>query len=844
MIIRQGTRLGHYEILSAIGAGGMGEVYLALDTRLDRQVALKVLPREFASDSDRMRRFVQEAKAASALNHPGIITIFEIGEEEGTPFIVTEFIEGETLRHHLQTSSLTRRGAVDVALQVASALATAHEAGIVHRDVKPENLMIRPDGVVKVLDFGLAKLTGKARSTSDPEATLAKQFTDPGTVMGTVNYMSPEQARGKNVDARTDIFSLGIVLYEMLAGRTPFPGESSADVLSAILDKDPPPISRFVDELSPEMNRIVTTTLRKDRDERYQTMKGLLSDLKELRDELALEAKLERSGRSAPGSNGENQKTLIAQAQTADEQPAQPTTSGASAAPSAVAGSEPTVTGFSGNRRAIAASMVVLLVAGVAFVYWWLTRPAMAKPIGAIAVMPFVNASGSADIDYLSDGMTETLIRSLSQLPNLSVKARSTVFRYKGKDTNAKTIGRELGVPAILNGRLVQRADQLFVSLELIDTETENVIWSEQYDRRQSDLVSLQGEIARDVSSKLKMKLAGTDEQKLAKTYTANPEAYQHYLRGRFYWNKRNGENLRKAIEQFKAAADIDPGYALAYSGLADCYVVLPTYSLTISAQTLPFALTYATRAVEIDPSLGEAYASLALVRSLSWKFEEAESAYKRAIALNESYPTAHHWYSRLLRATGRLDQASAEINRARDLDPLSLVIMNNVAEIFIDRGQWREAEEQLRRILELDPTFFVAHQTLAVCYAKQGRLDQALSSAETAVAQSNRANGPLALLGYAKARSGRPNAANSELNELATRYSRKEADGRDLAIVYAGYHDRDKVFEWLEKSFAAHSHSSAILPLEQLLTPFHDDPRWNNLLRRTGLLPSQGATR
>jgi serine/threonine-protein kinase len=827
--------VSHYRIISKLGAGGMGEVYLAEDTRLDRQVALKILPEEFAKNDERMRRFVQEAKSASALNHPNIITIYEIGETSETYYIATEYIEGETLRHHIQHSRTKTREILDVMVQVASALSAAHQAGIIHRDIKPDNIMLRPDGIVKVLDFGLAKLSEKSTPKTDSEAaTVSKKVTDPGTIMGTVAYMSPEQARGKQVDARTDIFSLGVMLYEMIAGRVPFAGESSTDVLAAILDKEPLPLMRFADEVPTELQRIVSKCLRKERDERYQTMKGLLADLKELRDEIALEAKLERSIRPANSGGRENQQTLLAEGEVTKDQSVQAT--GAARAQT-TSSAEFLVSEIKQHKRGVAVALFLVLLAALGLGYWFFfLRSANVKQIESIAVMPFVNESGNADVEYLSDGMTETLIGSLSQLPNLNVKARSSVFRYKGKETNPQTVGKDLNVQAILNGRVVQRGDQLILSLELIDAQTENVIWSEQYNRKQADLVSLQGEIARDVSSKLKTKLSGAEEQKLAKAYTANPEAYQHYLHGRFYWNKRNAENIRRAIEQFKAAAEKDPGFALAYSGLADCYVVLPHYAGTWASETLSSAKAYATRAIEIDGSLAEAHASLGHFYVFSRNFVEAENAFKRSIELNPNYPTAHHWYSRYLRAVGRSDEALGEIRRARDLDPLSLVIMNNIAENYIERGDMNSALDECKRMLELDPSFFSTHQTLCIIYSKQGRLAEALAAAQKSVELSNRSNQTLAMVGFVQGKSGRREAAQAIIVELEKRYAIKEADGRDLAIVYMGLDEKDKAFEWLEKSYQDRSHYSAVLRLEPLFEPLRGDPRWNDLLRRVGL--------
>ena len=827
------TTLSHYRIVSKIGAGGMGEVWLAEDTRLKRKVALKLLPAELTSDADRVRRFEQEAQAASALNHPNILTIYEIGEINATNYIATEYIEGDTLRHHIQHSRRKLREILETVVQVASALSTAHQAGIIHRDLKPENVMLRPDGIVKVLDFGLAKLSEKVMSTIDSEAaTLAKKATDPGTIMGTVQYMSPEQARGKAVDARSDIFSLGIVLYEMLAGRVPFAGESSTDVLAAILDKEPLPLLRFVDDMPPELQRIVTKCLRKERDERYQTMKDVLLDLKELRDELALEAKLEHSIRPATSSS-ENQQTWIAAGGITKDATRQ-ATSGTSAPNTSSA--EYLVSEIRNHKRRIAVIRVLLLFAALAAGYWFLfLRAANTEQIESIAVMPFVNESGNAEVDYLSDGMTETLIKSLSQLPKVAVKSRSTVFYYKGKETSPKKIGEELNVQAVLLGRVGGRGDTVKVNLELVNTQTQNIIWSEQYDRQQADLVSLQSEIARDVSGKLKAKLSGADEAKVTNPATVSPEAYQAYLKGRYYWNRRTAENIRKAIEQFKAATDRDPNYALAYVGLADCYVVLNYYAGTPTSETVPQAKAYAERAIALDDQLAEPHATLGQVHKLSWQWEESEREFKRAIELNPKYATAYHWYSLLLRGLGRVDEGALMIRRAHDLDPLSSVIGVNLSQVYQFQNNHNASIENMLKVIEFDPNYSDVYSILGLSYLKQGRYAEAIANMEKAVELSNRDSFTLVNLGYGYSVTGKRAEAIAIVKEMEEKYARKESSGRYVASVYAGLGDKDKAFEWLEREYQSKGDLTWIrweIPYESL----SDDRRYMDLLRRMNL--------
>ena len=487
------------------------------------------------------------------------------------------------------------------------------------------------------------------------------------------------------------------------------------------------------------------------------------------------------------------------------------------------------------HRKAIVAIAALIVIALVACAYLFWLRGKNATAIESIAVMPFVNEGGNADVEYLSDGMTETLISSLSQLPNLSVKGRSSVFRYKGKALDTKTIGKELGVQAVLYGRVIQRGDQLTLSLELLDALTENVIWSDKYDRKQSDLATLQGEIAKDVSTKLKSRLSGADEAKVSKTSTANPEAYQSYLTGRYYWNRRTPENLKKAIEQFKAATDRDPNYALAYTGLADCYVVLNYYAGTPTSETIPQAKAFAERAIAIDDQLAEPHASLGQVNKLLWRWADSEREFKRAIELNQNYATAYHWYCLLLRALGRIDEAALMIRRAHDIDPLSSVIAVNISQLFQFQNNHNASIETMLKVIELDPTYADAYSVLGLTYLKQGRYAEATANMEKAVELSNRTSFTLVNLGYVYGVTGKRAEAIVIVKELEEKYARKESNGRYVASVYAGLGEKDKAFEWLEKDYQTKADLTWIsweMPYESL----RDDPRFKGLLKRMGL--------
>jgi serine/threonine-protein kinase len=832
--LEAGKSFGHYEIVRKIGEGGMGEVYLAIDNSLERNTAIKILPGNVAQDEERMQRFVREAKSASALNHPNIITIYEIGETDNTHFIATEYIEGETIRERLKGTTINFKSGLEIAIQVASALDAAHRAGIVHRDIKPENVMIRPDGFVKILDFGIAKLSeapavaGGSNVNDSESKTAINAHTSPGMIIGTAAYMSPEQAQGKAVDARSDIFSFGVMLYEMLAGKPPFGGENAMDVIGSILNKEPVPLSRQTPEVPHEIERIINKALRRDREERYQTAKDLLVDLKDVKQDLEFQNKLE--GTSAPGA-------------------LETKTPGSNATPSPIdqhttSSAEYIVSEIKQHKRGFAIGLAILLLAAVgAGVRFLSNRPANLTNIESIAVMPFVNESGNADSEYLSDGMTETLISSLSQLPRLSVKARSSVFRYKGKDINPQTVGNELSVQAVLLGRVIQRGDQLTLRLELVDARNENLIWSEQYTRKQADLVSLQTEIARDVSNKLKTKLSGADEQKLAKKFTENTEAYQLYLKGRYHWNKRTPTDIRKSIEYFRQAIDQDPTYALAYAALAEAYVLIPSYIRDSPKESYERARTAAIKALEMDETLADAHTALAIVKNeYDWNFAEAERDFKRAIELNPNDATTHQFFSEYLIMVGRYEEAIAEIKRAQELDPLSLIINAMAGPVYAESGRYDQAIEQLRKTIEMDQNFPRAHMYLAVTYERSGMFGEAISEFEK----------------HSILRGISPEKAAKEAAVLREAYKKSGANGywrkkieigekeralhlgtsptlSAIAVYYAQIGETDKAVALLEKAYEQRESNVRRLK-SPLYGPIRSDPRFQDLIRRVGL--------
>ncbi len=813
----KGQTLGHYKIVELIGSGGMGEVYLARDTLLKRNVAVKLLLDVRDKNDDHLRRFFQEARAASALNHPNILTIHEIGQTDGTHFIAAEYVNGETLRERLKRERLSLTDALEIAVQIAAALSAAHEAGIIHRDVKPENVMIRKDGLVKVLDFGLAKLTTVSRKTPDREAsTRAHVETNPGVILGTVAYMSPEQARAGELDGRTDIFSFGVVLYEMLAGRMPFAGETTSDVMAAILKNEPAPLAGSVSDIPRDLERLVNKCLRKNREQRYQHIKDVLIDLKDLKHDLEFASELERT--DAP--TRKETATVDTTAAVTETQKPQ-TTSSAKYLVDEVK-----------QRKAVSLGvLLVLLVAIGGLGFWYFSnRIADTQLISSIAVLPFVNESGNADMEYLSDGMTESLINRLSQIPNLSVKARNTVFRYKGKDTN--TVARELNVQAVLTGRLVQRGDELTLFLELIDATTENQLWGKQYNRKMTNLVALQTEIALDVSDSLKTRLSGADEQKLAKKYTENAEAYQLYLRGRFHWNKRDVPEMRKSVEFFQQAVTVDPNYALGYAGLADAYSQISQFGNKEPKVLMPKAKEAALKAIALDAQLAEAHAALGLIIAVyDYDFAGATREIKRAIELNPNYGTALHYYSRVLNAQGRHDEALAENRRALEIDPLSLPFNWVYGLHLLYARKYDEAIAQLKKTQELDANFLPARNRLILAYWMKG--DYAKFVEEDA--KSDEQNGRPQDAAFSRenfARGGWQGYARAWLEKIP------DMGSYSKALYYAELGEKDKAFAALDKTYEERTGFAMFVKVEPRLDPLRDDPRFQELLRRVGLPP------
>jgi eukaryotic-like serine/threonine-protein kinase len=838
--------IAHYRILHRLGKGGMGEVFLGEDTKQhNRKVALKVLPAELTQDESRLRRFKQEARAVLALNHPNILTIFEIGETDSTYYIATEFIEGDTLRQYIWQNQIKTDEAIGIALQVAMALEAAHAAGIVHRDIKPENIMLRMDRfvrdrLVKVLDFGLAKLVERD-ALSDPEAkTMTISNTNPGSILGTSGYMSPEQAQGNEIDTRTDIFSLGVVLYEMVAGRAPFTGPTDSHVRVSLIDHDPLPLSHYTPEVPRQLERIVSKALAKDRNKRYQTVTDLKIDLERLREELIVSGSHPRY--EADLTEGRRtQITGVAPVATALRSRVGETQ--VDSAPVVVSGERP---GTIGRRKtAVMVLGGLLLVLAAAAIYVRYSRP----PINSVAILPFVNDSNEPNVEYLSDGITESIINSLSQLPNLKVMSRNAVFRFKGRHLDPMEVGHSLQVGAVLMGRLVKRDDRLVIKTELIDVSDGSQLWGAEYDNSLSDILSVQDEISRTISEKLRFRLTGQDEEKLSKRYTKDAEAYELYLKGRYFWNKRGEAGLRNGIKHFKAAQERDPAYALAYSGLADSYALLCDIGVVAPVDDMPLAKAAAQKSVDIDPLLAEGYTSRAFVKlAYDWDWQGAETDFRKALELNPKYPTAHQWYASYLVQMGKFDRARQEIEQAQQLDPLSPIISSNAGLYSYFEHRYDDAITQYQRTLEIDPGFWVAHHYLGLAYAKKGSYEEAIRQLRGLLESPG--DGPLkdgavendpevaASLGFIYASAGKRGEAEAILERLKSLSERRYVSGLYLAIIYAGLKDRDRALEYLNQAYESRHPGLVLIRVDPIFDDLRSDDRFKQLVKRFEPMP------
>jgi serine/threonine-protein kinase len=771
-----GQTISHYKILDKLGEGGMGVVYKAHDTKLDRDVALKFLPSHISTDDEVKQRFIHEAQAASALNHTNICSIHAIEEFEKQQFIDMEFVEGKTLGVLLKEKELSLKEVLDIALQIAEGLNAAHKRGIVHRDIKPDNIMVTDEGLVKIMDFGLAKLKGSSKLTKTH------------STLGTLSYMSPEQARGEEVDQRSDIFSLGAVLYEMITGRRPFKGEHEAAIMYSLLNEMPEPLARYKADISDEMQRVIDKALAKEKGKRYQHVDEMLADLRRVQQETPPPAKAKRKITKFP--------LLI--------------------------------------------GVGIAAVAFVVLAYFFLLPKSVPPGEKSIAVLPFVDMSPQKDQEYFCDGMTEALINRLSNVQELRVPARTSAFFFKGKKGDVREVGNKLNVQTVLEGSVQKSGNRLRITVQLINVSDGYHLWSEKYDRELKDIFAIQDEITLAIMQKLKMHLLSEERAVLMTRYTDNIEAYNLYSKGRYFWNKRTVDAMESSIKYFRQAAKEDPKYALAYVGIADAYIMLAYTGLGAMnpQQAYPQARQAILKALEIDKTLAEAHASLAMIHcSFDWDWANAEKEFKLAITLNPNYAYTHHWYAIYLTQMGRLAEADIEIKKARELEPFSLIINVVGGLLLFMKGDYDSAIVDLQETLKLEPNFWLNHLYLGYSYYAKGLSDKAFESLERAVVLSEHAVYPTSMLGYFRGLSGDTAKAKEILNELEERAKQSYVLPSCFYHVYFGVGNLDSGFVWVDRAFQIHDPSLLWLNIFPLKNErVYSDSRFVEVLKKMGL--------
>jgi serine/threonine protein kinase/Tfp pilus assembly protein PilF len=785
-----GNTVSHYTILEKLGAGGMGVVYKAEDTRLGRSVALKFLPDELSQNPLAVERFEREARAVSALNHPHICSIHDVGEHGGRRFIVMEYLEGSPLDELLAAGALPTDQVVELGLQLADALEAAHDKGLIHRDIKPANIMLTRRGQIKLLDFGLAKSTS---IPGDEVAATRADLTEFGVVLGTVAYMSPEQVRGEQLDARTDLFSLGAVLYEMATGSRPFSGNTSGTISEAILNRTPPPASRVNPKVPSSLEGIINKSLEKQRELRYQKAADVRADLQ----------RLKRDTDSFRGAS-----SVAAIPREAKQW----------------------------WRRSGTLIVGTLAVVALALAGTWFVRPST-DAIGSVAVLPFVNGTGDPNTEYLSDGITESVIDNLSQLRSLRVTARSTVFRYKGKAGDPQKLGQDLRVGAVLSGRLLKQGDVFVIRAELMNVSDGSQLWGSQYHRKASDLFVLQEDVSRDISEKLRLRLTTEERQRLIKRYTENSEAYQLYLKGRYHWNKLSPDGLLKAVDYMQQALDKDPSYALAYAGMADAYNMISFFSVLPPREAMPKAKAAASKALEIDDGLAEAHLSLLWASfTYDWDWPAATRHLEQAMALNAAAVNEVAAYPFYLTIAGRQDEAISVARRASELDPVSAARSHTLSVQLLLARHFDEAISECRRTIELDRDFSVAYEVLAGALAAKGLYRDALPFAEKAVELSPHNAMSRAYLGYIYGRLGNRARALGIVDELTTASKERFIPALSFAVVFTGLGQKDQAFAWLDKAYEQRFNRLAYLKREPVWDSLRSDSRFDDILRRIGL--------
>ena len=803
-----GATFGPYRVLEKLGAGGMGEVYLAQDERLPRKVALKVLPPIFADDPDRVRRFEQEARAVSALNHPNILTLFDLGREGTRYYMATEFVEGRTLRAHLvEHGQLSAAEAIAIAIQCAGALATAHRAGILHRDIKPENVMLRGDGYVKVLDFGLAKTLERALPEEET-SPATPNLTSAGVVLGTVGYLSPEQARGQLVDERTDVFSLGVMLYEMLAGRRPFSGPTPADTVAAILRADVPPLAEAAPDVPASLDAVLGRALARDQAARYPTMAEFGRELEAIARDLAFDA---HSRSRTPAPHGPESRSA-------------------------------------GGRRALLGATAALAIVAVSFAIWRFAG-ANAPPvtersasggiqrIKALAVLPFKLLGYSAAEEHLGVGMADALIVKLTNLRQLTVRPTTAVLKYQN-DQDIPAVARALQVDGVLVGTVQRSAQRVRVTVQLIGTPaagaTAESIWSEEFTAPTDDPFEVQDRLASQLVERLSVSISGDEQSRLTTREKASPRAMQLYMEGRYFLTKSTVDSYTRALGLFGEALAEDARYARAYFGqVMAWYRLMENGALPVDA-TLPKVKSALSKTIELDPGLGEAYGLRSLLsRSYDWKFDEADSDSQRSINLEPNNPWVLQWRGVHLLAFGRSEEAVALHTRAVEIDPLDFAVRAQLCRALYLTQRYEEAIRTGEELLALDPTQSAARQFMGLSRAAIGQTDEAVEMLSEAVKAAPGNTERRASLAYVYAINGQPAAARKIIQELSTP-ALAVRHAYHIATIYAGLGDRSAAMQWLDRAWENHDGFLANrVKLDPKLDPLREEPRFQALLKR-----------
>jgi serine/threonine protein kinase/tetratricopeptide (TPR) repeat protein len=812
MPLSPGVRLGPYEILAPLGAGGMGEVYRARDTKLGRDVAIKVLPEALAQDPERLARFEREARSLAALNHPGIVTIYAVEESGETRFLAMELVEGESLDTALARGGFSLPRFFDVAVPLAEALSAAHERGIVHRDLKPANVMITREGRVKVLDFGLAKLeaANSGANATDIETASRAALTGEGKVFGTVAYMSPEQARGGKIDARSDVFSLGVVLYQMLTGERPFKGSASADLISSILRDQPPSVTEVRSDLPPHLSRILRRCLEKDPRDRYQTSRDVYNELKDLRAETSSPPKSESDVLPPPSG-------IV----------------------------PPVAARARSKRRGWTAGIAVAVLLAMLYAAWrfgLLHGPSRAPEAGtgirSIAVLPLDNYSGDPSQDYFAEGMTDELTADLATISRLRVISRGSAMQFKGKSRPpTPEIAKMLNVDAVVEGSVHRSGDKVRITAQLIDARADRHLWAKSFERSSRDVLALQDELASAIAREIQVQLTPAEQSRLGSARRVNPEAYDAYLKGRHFFNRPSDENLTKAISLFEEAVKLDPESAPAYSGMSDAYLWLGYNEGVLTAsEARPKTKSTAEKALELDNDSAEAHTSLAnfkLWYEYDWAGAEAE--FRRAFALNPNYAYAHDQFGVGLAIQGRFDEAIAEGKKAAELDPLSPQIPLDAAFGLAYQGQYRTAKDLVKKAADLDPTLFFAPFTDGLIDVQEGNVRDAIPKFRKAKEMESPAFAS-AWLAFARGTSGDRAGAMAELEDLKKRSLRGSPTPFNMALVSLGLGDRERAIDQLEKAYASDSQWLGWLRNDKTFDSLRSDSRFAALLKKLKL--------